>query len=176
MGPMESVGFVVSPRGVHLASSTMQGSRYVLVVDGVEGPKFDDPPQPPVFSSDGAHYAYYGRQGSEYVVILDGRELVRGPNAPVSGSSGLSFTPAGKHLFYVESDVKTGRSRFLIDGKAGPSTGQGLGIPVFSSDESRYAYALRKPVLAPADNSIKRYRVTPPTNTSVAGLLAQAGK
>src|SRR5713101_7108984 len=32
---------VVSPRGVHLASITMQGSRYVVVIDGEAGPKVD---------------------------------------------------------------------------------------------------------------------------------------
>ena len=141
VGPMNSVGFVVSPHGVHLASSTMQGSRYVMVVDGVEGPKFDEPPKPPVFSSDGKHFAYFGHQGGEYVVILDGKEIARGPGTPIGT---LSFTPTGKHFFYVEGNDKTGEKRFMMDGKAGPPTLQNLGAPVFSNDESRYAYALKK--------------------------------
>ncbi len=56
VGPLDGVvGFVVSAKGVHYAASTLQGSRSVLVVDGVESPKFDEPPPPPVFSADGAH-------------------------------------------------------------------------------------------------------------------------
>jgi len=42
VGPVgSSVSYAVSPHGVHLASVTMQGSRSVVVVDGVAGPKFD---------------------------------------------------------------------------------------------------------------------------------------
>jgi hypothetical protein len=146
VGPFESVGFVVSPKGVHFAASTMQGSRYVLVVDGVESPKFDAAPQPPVFSPDGAHYAYYGRQGVDNVFILDGKEIARAPGTPqqfTTGDSGLYFSPAGKHLFYIERDDKTGHTRCVIDGKPGPNGGVN-GVPVFSPDESRYAYILKK--------------------------------
>lgn len=36
------VQYVVSDRGVHLAAKTRKGSRFVVMVDGVAGPKFDD--------------------------------------------------------------------------------------------------------------------------------------
>jgi len=147
VGPLESVGFVVSPKGVHFAASTMQGSRFVLVVDGVEGPKFDGALEPPVFSPDGAHFAYYGRQGGDYVVILDGKELTRRPNPPHKqgfGSSALNFTPAGKHLFWVEETGKVMEQRLVIDGQAGPAGSLTMAVPAFSKDESRFVYVMRK--------------------------------
>jgi hypothetical protein len=36
------VQYVVSDRGVHLAAKTRKGSRFVVTVDGLAGPKFDD--------------------------------------------------------------------------------------------------------------------------------------
>ena len=43
VGPVaQDVKYVVSPRGVHLASVARKGSRMIVIVDGVEGPKFDE--------------------------------------------------------------------------------------------------------------------------------------
>ncbi|HEX2099199.1 MAG TPA: hypothetical protein VHF69_00965, partial [Candidatus Synoicihabitans sp.] len=108
MGPATAGGiYVVSPSGGRIAYMGMKGARLVVVVDGVEGPLFDElyssqgqsfyaPAQagvhpsvsagqqpgafaPVLFTADGAHYAYAGRQGNDYVVIHDGREVARVP-------------------------------------------------------------------------------------------------
>ena len=90
--------YVVSDRGVHLAAKTRKGSRFVVTIDGVAGPKFDDlltetlicvdprphrfvgsvasrhagdqrTARPVIFSKDGNHHAYVCRMGEEWVVI-----------------------------------------------------------------------------------------------------------
>lgn len=98
--------YVVSPRGGRLAVVLLKGSRAVVIVDGVEGPKFDDIivpsanaidmrpvwkasqqgapwPSPGLvtFSSDGKRYAYIGRLAQEWVIMADGKEVVRVPMA-----------------------------------------------------------------------------------------------
>ena len=43
VGPVaQDVKYVVSPRGVHLASVARKGSRMIVIMDGAEGPKFDE--------------------------------------------------------------------------------------------------------------------------------------
>src|SRR5688500_9806179 len=94
VGPARNdVTYVISPKGGHVAAGAMKGSRFVVMVDGVEGPKFDSvmmiivpaalpsPPDPKVglpgyqeermtttpvvFSRDGKRYAYVARAGQE---------------------------------------------------------------------------------------------------------------
>jgi WD40 repeat protein len=122
-----AVKYAVSPRAVHLAAAMLQGSRHVVLIDGVPGPKFDDliwikgqkfehlnqmfhhrgydnemeaSKAPVVFSDDGSRFAYVGRQGNEFVVILDGKEFARGPFTAWAVQS-LSFMPGGKRLCYI---------------------------------------------------------------------------
>jgi hypothetical protein len=118
VGPMvDGATYVVSPRGGHLATVAPKGSRVVVTVDGVAGPKFDaivqpaapyvDPrplqaasarpgfsgevARPVTFSPDGSRYAYVGRQGEDWVLIADGKEMAKlpGSNAPV-GAGGIA--------------------------------------------------------------------------------------
>src|ERR1700681_1286815 len=77
--------FIVSPRGAHMAVITQKGSRFVVLVDGVPGPLFDEMVQldgttsQVSFSPDGKRYAYAFRSGAEHVVIVDGKEQLRVP-------------------------------------------------------------------------------------------------
>ena len=42
LGPAgQWTGIAISPRGVYVAVLAMKGSRYVVLIDGVEGPKID---------------------------------------------------------------------------------------------------------------------------------------
>src|SRR5262245_28759453 len=72
----------VSDDGEHLAIVAPKGSRQVVVLDGVEGPVFDDiPTQVPgayslnvQWSPTGGHSGYVGRRGGDYIVVIDGKE------------------------------------------------------------------------------------------------------
>jgi hypothetical protein len=153
--------YAVSKSGVHYAVLTPKGSRFAIVVDGVEGPEFDEllapqgaalggdtsnVPTSVVFSADGSRHAYLARIGNEYILVVDGKELYRAellPSRTNLSYAPLQFSPGGKHVYFV--DLKPGpdrnaRAQLVMDGKPGPTTGNQAMTPVFSPDESRYAY------------------------------------
>jgi hypothetical protein len=159
-GPaITTYAYAVSPHGVHVATNTHDGSRQVIIYDGVEGPKFDQIYQegtnaaaPVIFSPDGNRYAYCGQIGDQWVVILDGKELVRSSDsvngAMSSASCQLGFTSNSKHLYYTTlASVKgsnTAFQRFVFDGKAGPP---GVSGPIsFSPDGDHFAYTWVDPL------------------------------
>jgi hypothetical protein len=153
-------GFALSPKGVHVAMLNSKGSRFVISVDGVDGPRIDqligldgnpflvgaahNNPNggliqvPIIFSDDGAHSAYFGKVGDEYILVLDNKELVRGKfQAGSLGYGKLTFTTGGKHLYFGE--VSPGGYHIVMDGKPGPDSH----IPpkvVASLDGAHYAY------------------------------------
>ena len=152
----ESLGCMVSPKGNHVAVLAAKGSRFAVLLDGVEGPRIEAllnnvggsavqlssywmGQVPILFSDDGAHSAYIGKIGDEFVVFQDGKELSRGPIRQVSQSTvPLCFSAGGKHLFYMTSDT-VGKYQIVVDGKPGP----GLGFPptlAISPDGAHYAY------------------------------------
>lgn len=150
--------YTVSGRGVHYAILTMKGSRSVIVVDGKEGPLFDEllsttgerslsAQNAVIFSQDGEHHAYLARIGGEYILVRDGQEVYRATywiSALRYGT--LAFSPAGKHLHFVAAEQRASSGaawRVVMDGKPGPEFLQAL-APVFSPDESRWAYVARK--------------------------------
>jgi WD40 repeat protein len=111
VGPTgEKVEYIVSPRGVHLASVAPKGSRVNVLVDGVAGPKFDeillptwwidprpyakiaDPnlvPRPArvTFSKDGKRFAYVARLSHEWVLMADNQEVLRIPAGGMVGAT-----------------------------------------------------------------------------------------
>jgi hypothetical protein len=153
--------FVVSDKGIHVASKQLSGSRQIIVYDGVAGPKFDRLLQdvnrpgshPVVFSPDGSHWAYCGIQGSEWVVMLDGKEFVRQPavdsNKADFRSCDLSFSPNSKHLFFLSArapDDVSGIGRFFWDGKPGPvGAPQDQRFVAISPDGDHFAYIWNDP-------------------------------
>jgi hypothetical protein len=148
--------FMVSPHGVHVATTEMDGSRPVVYYDGVEGPKFDAllngaANEVIVFSPDGKRYAYCARSGTQYVAMVDGKELVRSNelqggacSRTGSPSSDLRFTSNSQHVYYFASIKETQPidqyvSRFVFDGKAEMRIAGPVGV-TFSPDGNHYAY------------------------------------
>lgn len=149
----------VSPRGLHMAVLVMKGSRYAVVVDGVEGPRFDQligtDGQPAimggpeyaanqvnmlqvVFSDNGEHCAYFAKVGGDFIAVLDGKEIFRGPMGYNNSRRGLLFSAGGKHLFFIDSDGSAG-NRIVVNGAPGPWSHD---VPevVTSADGAHYAY------------------------------------
>lgn len=154
-------GYALSPQGVHAAVMQSKGSRFIVSVDGVDGPRIDQMlgfdgslfmtgnstsnisggtlPIPVLFSSDGAHYAYFAKVGDEYILVLDGKELVRGKFQASSFRDGpLAFSAGGKHLYFGEP-APTGGYHIVVDGQPGPSSHTPPKI-VTSPDGAHYAY------------------------------------
>lgn len=71
----------MSADGEHIGMAAPKGSRKVVLIDGVEGPVFDEIPQfifsaqvPIYFSRTGGHHAYVGRRGGDFIAVVDGKE------------------------------------------------------------------------------------------------------
>jgi hypothetical protein len=160
VGPaIQTYAYAVSPHGTHVATNTHDGSRQVIIYDGVEGPKFDQIYQegsnasvPVVFSPDGNRYAYCGQIGDQWVVVVDGKILVQSSDS-INGAIGetsceLGFTSNSKHLYFTTfvsvKGSNTPAQRFVFDGKAGPP---GVSGPVaFSPDGEHFAYTWVDPL------------------------------
>jgi WD40 repeat protein len=180
VGPASEPGtiYTLSPTGLHLATVSAQGSRFVVTVDGTAGPPFDEilpvagalelgvapaTLQPAVayrwrgpvaFSPDGRRHAYVGRLGKDLVVMLDGKEIYRTPHSlgrdqpPVYA---LSFTPNSQHLFFYRTTTDTMFSnQLMLDGKPATPAFAGNPIPFFSADGRRWGLLAAKPT-APHD-------------------------
>ena len=134
--PDQDAKYVVSPNGGHLATVGHKGSRMVVTVDGVAGPKVDDvitpvlswidtryqervppeeqgytSPKPVTFSKKGNHYAYVARIGQEWVLMEDNKELLRVPSGGIVGGDD------GKHLYLAKSSF-AGFELWMAEGQA----------------------------------------------------------
>jgi hypothetical protein len=146
----------ISRNGVRYAILTPKGTKSVIMIDGVEGPQFDELVglrggigtviNDVLFTDDGSRHAYLARIGSEYVLIVDGKEMYRSELLPTRTNLShrpLMFSPGGKHIYFM--DLKPGpdrnaRAQLIMDGKPGPASGNQAIEPMFSPDESRWAY------------------------------------
>ena len=155
----DSIGCSISPHGNHAAVLAAKGSRFMVVIDGVEGPKIEglmpniygnlmqtgttwQGQVPVLYSNDGSHSAYIAKVGDDFVVFEDGKELYRGPESASNGSNvniPLEFTNGGKHLIFEMVD-ETGKFHVVVDGKPGPASGEPPVGLIVSNDGDHYAY------------------------------------
>lgn len=143
LGPYDPRGAsTFSKDGLHLAITVAKGSKSVMMVDGVEGPRFDSRVGELVFSQDGRRHAYLAISGTDGILVLDGKEVARDPlidNTPSFDS--LTFSPGGKRFAYQRREAATkGAFRWLVvDGKQGDRV-SAVNNLVFSPDGLRFAY------------------------------------
>jgi hypothetical protein len=184
VGPLGTgMSYGISPRGVRLATIAAQGSRQVVIIDGVSSPAYDqvlgvdgatyfgagsglaNPGLFPVaFSPDGTRTAYAARVGNEYLVMVDGKEIARGPfnnNAKLFGYFPLAFSPKGKHVVWMTSAADFSGFVLHVDGKPGPKLGHNAIEIAFNADESRYAYVSKSPADRATDILVVDGKVAP---------------
>lgn len=127
-------------------SSPFYSPAQLAIVIADSGGINSNPMSPVIMSDDGAHYAYAGRQGNDYVVIHDGKEVGRGPRANLNlGLIALALSPHGRFVYWSDRSGDPGQStsRLMVNGKPGPEwPGNSIPPPVFSGDDSRYAYTV----------------------------------
>jgi dipeptidyl aminopeptidase/acylaminoacyl peptidase len=125
-----------------------KGSKWVAVVDGVEGPEHDQiAVESLVFSPDGKRVAYRATRGGKFtgkhLVVVDGVEGKEYGTLHGIVRTNLVFSPDGKRLAYI-APVSPTKVAVVVDG----AEGQGyLEIQtdslVFSPNGARLAYAAR---------------------------------
>lgn len=140
MGPV-SQRVVLSFEGEHLAIVTAKGSRVVVLVDGVEGPVFDEIPMnftwatyrgssgSMVFSPTGGHSAYVGRRGGDFIAVVDGKEAATLSTPVMLQGGGSSSTTGWKFAFNKDG------SRLAYGAMTGPGAWvvvvDGVNSPVY---------------------------------------------
>ena len=150
-----AIGCAISQHGAHAAVLATKGSRFVVLIDDVAGPRLDallsgiqgSPVSagywmgqvPILFSDGGEHCAYVAKMGDDYVVMLDGKEVGRGQLSSSASmpSLPLTFSRGGQHFFFM--NVESGKHRLVVDGQPGPECGIEPQL-VISPDGAHYAY------------------------------------
>lgn len=129
------VRIIPSPDRTRTAVVVRRGSRLVVNVDGVDGPRFDDillaadrRTRPGVtFSADSRSVVYAGLDGSEWVIMRDGTEIDRVTERQSAASNPtiteLGFSADAGKVLYIEKRVQEGNrsgDRVVANGKRGP--------------------------------------------------------
>ncbi|MGD1001521.1 MAG: hypothetical protein ABSA67_12590 [Candidatus Brocadiia bacterium] len=156
MSPDEGgLGCAISSHGAHAAVLAVKGSRFVVLIDGVEGPRIEEllssiqgapvsggywiGQVPILFSDGGEHCAYVAKSGDDYIIMLDGKEAGRGPISTGGQITlPLTFSRGGRHFFYMNQD-DAGKYHIVADGQPGPACYIPMQL-VISPDGEHYAY------------------------------------
>jgi len=135
---------VVSDDGARAAGVAANGSRVVVVIDGKEGPPFDeivpsafaggsDPPRgAAAFGPGGKRVAYVGVRSGAAIAVVDGEEgppftriaASTLPGAPASGRT-FYFSDDGSRVAYIGQTIEPGAQhgqsvQVVLDGQSGP--------------------------------------------------------
>jgi hypothetical protein len=130
--PRTLSSIVFGPDG-RLAYVALEGSSMFAVIDGVEGPRFDEIHPQLLFSPDGAHVAYPARRGRHMTCVVDG-----GTQEPYDGVGRPVFSRDGRRLMYSAERGK--RFALVVDGTPEGDYAQSPNAYGFSPDGERYAY------------------------------------
>jgi hypothetical protein len=126
----------LSPNGDRLIYSARRQAEWFAVVDGIEGPAYDDvfiPADP--FSPDGSKYVYLAVEGSDWYVQTESGS--HGPFAAIAQRSAVFSNDGTRMAFVGQRDV---RWQVVVDGR--PSRLYDVVTPpIFSNDSQHVAYA-----------------------------------
>ena len=187
MGPV-SGRVVMSDDGDHLAVVTPKGSRQVVLLDGVEGPVFDEIPAqfgwgnyrgtgPIVFSPTGGRSAYVGRRAGDFIAVVDGKEAVTLMNPETA--KGINYTDPAAWRFMFSHDgsrlafaAREGTSWVMVvDGVKSPAyraldmsqaalNGKRLFYVAQTASDQKW-HAIVDGKMGPAYDTIRSLKVTP---------------
>jgi Tol biopolymer transport system component len=131
---------VFSPDSRRVAYAAEREGKYRIVVEGQEGPHFEDIYNP-VFSSDSQHFAYVGGKVGSRSAIVDG-DVVSGKYPDVGGGTGVVFSPDGRRCAYAA--IPNADTEFMvIDGEEEPGY-KSVGKLYFSPDSQRVVYTAHR--------------------------------
>ena len=125
----------VSSDGKRLVFSAKRDNQWFLVIDGVEGPKWDKVLRV-VFSQDGSRLGYVAERDGKHYPVVDGKI---GP-AWARIYSG-DFSPGGRHTAFVGK--LNGRFYAVIDGRKSPDYDSSVRVR-FSEDSRHWFYSAKR--------------------------------
>jgi hypothetical protein len=130
--PLMLSSLAFGPDG-ELGYVALEGSGMLVVLDGVEGPKFDEIHPQIAFSPAGGRVAYPASRGRQMVCVVDGeaQESYDLVGRPV-------FSPDGSRLMYAVA--RGGKYALVVDGAEQGESSQSPVAYAFSPDGSRHAY------------------------------------
>ncbi|HEX3000661.1 MAG TPA: hypothetical protein VHR86_10570 [Armatimonadota bacterium] len=146
--------FKFSPDGRRLAYTARRGEKWRVLVDGKEGPEWDEVTAP-FFSGDSKHLCYRGEAGGKWYVQIDEKRY--GPYEARDESPVYSTTLTTRSVAYDNAPATfsanghfgicafrgKNREMAVIDGKEGPEYNEVHGITL-SADGRRCAYVAAK--------------------------------
>jgi rRNA maturation protein Nop10 len=112
-----------------------RGKTSLMIVDGKEGPGFEEVGGP-AFSPDAQRMAYAAKRGKEWRIVADGAE---GPGFQEIGAP--AFSPDGLRLVYAG---KSEKHWAMVEGPASGPKFMEISPPYFSADGKHLAYWARR--------------------------------
>jgi hypothetical protein len=125
-------GLVFSTDASRLGYTAWRGSDRLMVVDGVEGPRYDRVWEL-AFSAEGGAFGYGAARGEDWLLAVNGEER--------EGAGGPVFSPVGSRMAY--RIYHHGSWEVLADGTPGRSYDAVWNL-VFSPDGRQVAYAAKR--------------------------------
>ena len=101
----DDVSFIVlSPKGERAAYTIRKGLKWHMVLDGKEGPAYDEINISWLtFSPNGKRFAYGAKKGDRWFVVLDGKAM---PESGYDFAGYFAFSPDSKRFVYVAGKDK----------------------------------------------------------------------
>lgn len=140
--------FVFSPDSKHVCydafyrnDKTGRIDTQCIVIDGIEGKRYNNILSTPVFSPDSKRLAYIAGRDSQQIVVIDGSQ--EGDYKQIRDDS-LVFSPDSQRLAYVASG--TGKRWVVIINGSEGETYDDIGADgvIFGPDSTRFAYTSKK--------------------------------
>ena len=134
-GVQQQINF--SPDGRRVAYVAKRGEKFLVVVDGQEGPEYEGlRVGAPNFSPDSRRLAYFAERGGKTLAVIDGVE-----SKPFETSHAIApqFSPDSRHVVYVADHGK--QMRVVVDGEETLES-EYVDEPKFSKTGKRMVYTL----------------------------------
>jgi hypothetical protein len=124
------------------------------------------------FSPDSKHLVGFGRPagGMTPGIIVDGKFLAEGNGSPYSAT----FTPDSRHLFWVDHLPNDPHWAVFLDGKPLVQLNQGFNLYLMTGPVWDMGSDGVLTFVGPTDEGVKRFRITPGSDSSIETLLAKA--
>src|SRR5262249_51120229 len=128
-----------SPDGRRYAYVVLNGETRRVVVDGMPGNQYNQVGNQILFSADSKHVLYRATGAGGDFIVLDGQE---GKYRGIIRENDYDLSPGGKPVYLV--DRGPGEIYAVIGQETTGPYDRVIGMPIFSPDGSRFAFAVRR--------------------------------